>query len=179
MKSSHYVADEVDNDIRYELLIKKLVTHVRENMTIIDDETRLSNRCSRTTLWVIKIFRTMIENKMGMTIYERDDDGGEEQDIAAEPVVTAFNKNGVTELCLDLIADGVDDDLQNEAIKLLVGSLYKEGGNRNVQSLINTHLNRPDAHLFWNQARNIISKLRDWHEWHVDPMPTVEEGEDP
>ena len=174
-----YVADEVDHDIRYELLIKKLVTHVRQNMTIIDDETRLSNRCSRTTVWVIKIFRTMIENKMGMTIYERDEDGGEEQDIAAEPVVTAFNKNGVTELCLDLIADGVDDDLQDEAIKLLVASLFKEGGNRSVQSLINTHLSRPEAHLFWNQARNIITKLKDWHEWHVDPMPTVEDGEDP
>jgi hypothetical protein len=175
-----YVEDEVKHDIRYETLIKKLVAHVRENITIIDGETRLPPRCSRTTLWVIKIFRTMIENKMEMSIFDRDEDGGEEQDIAAEPVVTAFNKNGVTELCLDLIADGVDDELQDEAIKLCVGLLYKEGGSRAVQSLMNNHLKRADAHLFWNQTRNIITKLREWHEWRVgDELPEVEEGGDP
>ena len=48
-----------------------------------------------------------------------------------------------------------------------------------MQALMNSHLNRPEAHLFWNQARNIIIKLKDWHEWHVDPLPEVGEGEEP
>ena len=92
------------SDIRYEALIRKLVTHVRENIEIIDGETRLDARCTKTTLWIIKSFRTLIENKMGMDIYMRDEDGGEEEDEAAAPVVNALNSTGVTELCLDLIA---------------------------------------------------------------------------
>ena len=165
-----YIKDKEDGDIRYEALIRKLVLHVRENMEIIDEETRLSSRCTKTTLWVIKSFRTMIERKMGMTIEERDEEGGDEEDEAAEPVVTAFNTTGVTELCLDLIADGVDEALQVECIKLLVGVLFKEGGNRVVQDLMCKYLSRPDAYLFFAQARAIINKLKDWHTWNYESL---------
>ena len=65
---------------------------------------------------------------MGMTIYERDEDGGAEQDEAAAPVVNALNKCGVTTLCIDLICVGIDEVLQVECIKLSVALLFKEGG---------------------------------------------------
>ncbi len=172
-----YIKDASDSDIRYEPFIQKLVQHVRENLTIIDNETRLDARCTKTTLWLIKSFRRMIENKMGMDIYQRDDEGGEEQDIAAEPVITAFNSTGVTQLCLDLIAEGVDEELQNECIKLGVGMLFKEGGNRNVQGLMNEYLSRPEAHLFWSRVRAILKSLIDWHSW--EGVVELKEGEEP
>eukprot|EP00605_Chrysophyceae_sp_TOSAG23-4_P001929 GSChrysophyteH1.ASY1.ANO1.2132.1 assembled CDS len=177
IESLPYLADSSEIEIRYEPFIKKLVQHVRENIVIIDNETRIDERCTKTTLWCIKSFRRMIENKMGMNIFQRDDEGGEEQDIAAAPVVTAFNTMGVTELCLDLIADGVDDDLQDESIKLCVGLLFKEGGNRAVQQRMFEYLSRPEAELFFHQVRAIIRKLIDFHEWNG--VVEIEEDEEP
>jgi len=172
-----YIKDSSDYDIRYEPFIKKLVQHVRENITIIDNETRIDARCTKTTLWMIKSFRRMIENKMGMDIFERDEDGGEEQDLAAEPVITAFNTTGVTELCLDLIADGVDDELQEECINLCVGMLFKEGGSRAVQASMNKYLSRPEADLFFSRVRAILKELIDGHDWKG--IVELKEGEEP
>ena len=39
----------------------------------------------------------------GMNIYERDEDGGEEQDLATADVVRSYNTFGVTELCIGRI----------------------------------------------------------------------------
>eukprot|EP01042_Synura_sphagnicola_P023382 gene23382-29839_t len=88
---------------------------------------------------------------MGMSIYERDDDGGLEQDIAAAPVVNALNSCGATALCLDLIAVGIDEKLQLEAIKLGVALLFKEGGALEVQQIMNNHLNKTNSELFFKQ----------------------------
>lgn len=41
--------------------------------------------------------------------------------------MNALNSCGATALCLDLIAEGIDEDLQLEAIQLGVGLLFKEG----------------------------------------------------
>ena len=173
-----YVKDRtVKSDLRYELLIKKLVAHVRESMEIIDNETRIDNRTTITTIWLIRSFRAMIENKMGMTIYERDDDGGEEEDIASQDVKTALNTCGATALCLDLIVDGIDDELQEECMKLLVGLLFLEGGNREVQGLMNEYLGNRGAFLFFRQCRAIISELVLWHEFEAGKF--LEEGQEP
>ena len=75
----------------------------------------------------------MIEDAWGMDIYERDDEGGDEQDEASADIVGAFNSCGVTGLCLDMIAVGIHEDVQLEAIKLCVAMLFKEGGAKEVQ----------------------------------------------
>ncbi len=49
----------------------------RKLTEITETEKKLSLQCTKTTIWIIKSFRTMIENKWKMTIYERDEDGGE------------------------------------------------------------------------------------------------------
>jgi len=108
----------------------------------------------------------MIENRMGMSIYERDEDGGKEQDEAAAPVVNALNSCGATVLCLDLIADGIDDALQLEAIKLGVGLLFKEGGAINVQSIMNNHLMKTQSGLFFKQVQITLHRLQEWHTWN-------------
>ena len=165
------------SDLRYEVVIQKLVRHITDSMTIVNGEKRIDSEYTKTAIWIIKAFRTMIENKMGMTIYERDDDGGEEQDVAAAPVVTALNENGATALCLDLIATGVDEVLQNEAIKLIVGMLFKEGGARQVQSKVNSYLMNGKSELFFRQVRATIAKLISWHKWNG--IIVLEEGQEP
>jgi hypothetical protein len=172
-----FIADPVDADVRYESLIRKLVFHIRENITIVNNQKRMDPRVTTTSRWIVRAFRTMIENRMGMSIYERDDEGGAKQDQAAAPVVNALNTCGATALCLDLIADGIDENLKMEAIKLGVGLLFKEGGALEVQNIMNTHLRKSNSELFFKQVRLTIQKLQAWHNWHQ--IIELEAGEEP
>jgi hypothetical protein len=47
-----------------------------------------------------------------MTINERDELGGEEQDIAASQIIQIFESCGIVEICLDLISKGIQSKLQ-------------------------------------------------------------------
>lgn len=171
------ISDPVDADIRYETLITKLVTHIRSSVTTSETRKYMSPQTTRTSTWIIRAFRTMIENRMGMSIYERDDDGGLEQDIAAAPVVNALNTCGATTLCLDLIADGIDAKLQLEAVKLGVALLFKEGGALEVQTTMNSHLSKGNSECFFKQVRLTLQKLQAWHSWNQ--IIILEEGQEP
>jgi len=173
--------DLCESDIRFEPLVLKLVRHIQGCVQIVvhGDETikLMSARCTESSIWIIKLFRTMIESAWGMTIYERDDDGGEEQDEAAGEIMTILNKSGATEMCLDLIARGLDIPLQAEALKLLVALLFKEGGAFEVQKSINKHLSRQGSHLFFQQVRTMLQNLIAWHKWNG--IITLNEGDEP
>ena len=177
LESLPYVKDAVVSDLRYEAIIRKLVGHVYHNLSVVNNEKQIKTECLKTSIWIIKSFRTMIENRMGMSIYERDEGGGEEQDEAAWPVVNALNECGATALCLDLIAVGIDDDLQAEAIRLLVGMLFKEGGAIEVQTSIHNHLSTNNSVFFFKQVTNIIQKLIGIHSWNGVVVTT--NGEEP
>eukprot|EP01038_Epipyxis_sp_PR26KG_P008072 gene8072-10935_t len=173
-----FIANQlVVSDVRYETLIKKLVYHIRENIKVVNNQKRLDARVTKTSRWIIRAFRTMIENKMGMSIYERDENGGEEQDIAAAPVVNAFNSCGATALCLDLIADGIDEGIQLEAIRLGVGLLFKEGGALEVQGIMNNYLSKTNSELFFKQVRLTLQKLQAWHNWNG--IVVLDDGTEP
>lgn len=157
-------------DVRFEPLIEKLVAHIRGCLEVIthgeDTVKYMSTQATKTSIWLLKIFRSMIEKRWGMTIYERDDDGGEEQDEAVEDLMEVYNQSGMTELCLDLIARGLDVSLQSEALKLLVGMLFKEGGALPIQKSIYNHLAEPGSHMFFMTVRQILRNLMSWHQWN-------------
>ncbi|KAJ1428063.1 hypothetical protein B484DRAFT_450044, partial [Ochromonadaceae sp. CCMP2298] len=171
------LADAVDADVRYETLIRKLVQHIRDNFKYTNGQKRLDVRVTKTATWIIRAFRTMIENRMGMGIDQRDEEGGAEEDEAAAPVVNALNSCGATALCLDLIADGIDESLQMEAIRLGVGLLFKEGGALEVQGIMNNHLTKTSSNLFFKQVRLTLQKLQAWHTWNE--VIILGEGEEP
>lgn len=168
-------------DVCFEPFIEKLVSHIRGSVQIVihGDETIkvLTPNATKTSVWLLRIFRTMIENRWGMTIYERDDDGGEEQDDAVSDLMVVYNESGMTELCLDLISKGIDITLQSEALKLLVGMLFKEGGALAIQKSINVHLSRPGSDIFFRTVRQILHNMMTWHEWQG--VVTLAEGQDP
>ena len=112
----------VDGDLRFEALLQSLVCHVRGRLNVhvsgSEDFGRdgsgsrpqefceLDEQCTRTTRWILQILRRMVERKWGMSIDERDEDGGAEQDLLGEKLMTLFNKCQITTLCIDLIAVG-------------------------------------------------------------------------
>ena len=112
-----------------------------------------------------------------MSIYERDDDGGEEQDEAAAEIMSILNECGATKVCLNLLGRGVNVELQSEAIKLIVALLFMEGGALEVQKTIYNTLNRHGSDLFFLHMRSMLQDLIQWHRWHG--VITLEEGEEP
>ena len=171
------VRDVAPSDVRYETLLKKLIQSIRDSIEIDGEEKRMSSRDTKTATWTVRSFRTMIENKMGMNIFERDEGGGEEQDEAAAAVIAALSSCGATSLCLDLIADGIDEDLQLESIRLGVALLLKEGGALEIQKEMNEYLRKPSSEPFFKMVRLTMQKIQTWHSWHQ--IIILKEGEDP
>ena len=160
-----FLHENKESELQFEPLIHKLVDHVHDRLITRGDEKYLDPRCTESTKWVICCFRTLVENKWGMTIYDRDDNGGEAEDMASCAVVSALNDCGVTTLCLDLISIGIDNDLLLECVKLCVALLFKEGGHLRVQMTIHKHLETTSSDTFFLQIRSCVQKLISWHEW--------------
>jgi hypothetical protein len=122
-------AELTESDVRVDALFGKLVTHIRGSIhfTVVDSKVvaNIDIQRTKTAIWIIKSWRLLIEKKWGMTIYERDDDGGEEQDEAFHDIMVMLNDCGATILCFDLIVGGIDNELQMEALKLLVGMVIQ------------------------------------------------------
>lgn len=173
--------ENVTSSVRFEPLIERLVTHICGSIQIVihgDEAVKfIEPSTTKTDIWVLRILRTMVENRWGMTIYERDDDGGEEQDDAVIELMKVYNDSGVTNMCLDLIAKGVDIALQSEALKLLVAMLFKEGGALSIQKTIYAHLSKAGSEMFFKNVRTILQNLMSWHKWNG--VIILEEGEDP
>ena len=167
---------DVEADLRLEPVIKKFVSHVDSCMVVDENKKHLSRETTLSTIWTVRLFRRMIEQKWGMTIEERDEDGGEEQDIASEPVVELLNKHGGTDLCIDLIAVGIDQELVLEAVKLCVALLFKEGGNTSVQTTINKRLESTNSVLFFREIRTQFNDMRRFYEFG---SPVCEGDKDP
>lgn len=177
LESLPRASDKVVADIRFESLIKKLVQHISGSITRSESKKFLDASTTKTSTWIIKSFRDMIENKMNMTIFERDEDGGLEEDEAAAPVINALCQCGVVSLVLDLIADGLDSQLQLEAIYLGIALLFKEGGALRVQTLMYEHLSKTNSESFFQDVRVIIQKLKAWHDWRK--VIILKDGEEP
>jgi hypothetical protein len=174
------IADDVEAEIRYEPTIRKLVTHTR-NLIKKDKQKKFIPRdCVDTVIWTIQLFRAMIETKWTesfqeregkdagkMGIDERDEDGEEEEDEAAGPVQDTLDDCGATILCLDVIADGMNEKVVEEGVNLMVALLFREGGNKKVQKTIYDHLNQRGTDHFFEEIRNRLKKMMEWHQIKV------------
>ena len=69
-------------------------------------------RSTKTSSWVVKLLTVMLENKWGMTVAERDDDGGEEEDEKAANLIEVYHSIDVMPMCLTLMSKGIDPMLQ-------------------------------------------------------------------
>ena len=155
------IAEEGEwTDLRYEAVLEAWVEFIRNNIKHKGKGKTMTAADTKSATWIIRLMRSMIEYEWGFSIDERDDDGDEESDEVVKPVQDALNQVGATTLCLDLIAPGMDLRLMLEAVKLLVGLLYKEGGNVDVQTTINEHLRKDESSYFFAAAQERSSFFR-------------------
>jgi hypothetical protein len=152
-----------------QLLVSRIVDFLRESIAEsisvsgVGSTTVIKLSVRRTMITSLRLFRTMIEQKWGMTIYERDDDGGQEQDDLSQETVDMINDAGGANLCIELIAPGVDQAIQIEAIKLCIALLFKEGGALKTQQIIATHLKGGRINSFIRQVITLVDHLTLWH----------------
>jgi hypothetical protein len=101
-------------DLRSEHVISGLVQYIRSSMRpgSIRGNRYLDSENTVLAMWVVKIFRRLIESRWGMDIDSRDRKGGEDQDRAGGAIQSRLNNNGATDLCLELIAPGIDTALK-------------------------------------------------------------------
>lgn len=104
------------SDIRFEPIFEKIISHIRATVQISTQGDEIvkyiSPEATATAMWALEIFRTMIEKRWGMTIFERDENGGEEQDAAIADILGVYHSCGIAEMCLDLISKGINEPLQ-------------------------------------------------------------------
>jgi len=170
-------ADDVVAEIRYEPTLKKLISHTRNLIKKEKGKKFIPRDCVDTAIWTIQLLRAMIETKWTeslhkregpeagkMGIDERDDEGEEEEDEAAGPVQDALDECGASILCLDVIADGMNEVVVEEGVNLLVALMFREGGNKKVQATIFEHLNQRGTGPFFEEIRNRLRKMMEWHQ---------------
>jgi hypothetical protein len=145
-------------DLRKQLLVRRLVAHVEASVRSSSSggsaSKHMSPECARTTKWIMQFFRNMIETKWGMSVDDRGEDGGSEQDQAAVATQLLLNNWGVTALCLDLVCAGIHNEVKIEAINLLIALLFREGGHHAVQAKIREHLDSHDSTAFFVEVND-------------------------
>jgi hypothetical protein len=186
LKDLPSVADAVDDlkqqkigILRYEPLLRKLVAHTRSQLEVRGDRKSLLQAHVHSTIWTMKLFREMIEHEWGFTYEERDQDGDKYSDERVEAVQDALTEAMAPEMCLDFIAKGLSHEVVNEATKLLMSLLYREGGNEKVQEAIHHHFEESNSEFFFAQASDMMRLISAWQtSASADPDQTAEDGDD-
>ena len=57
----------MDDEIRYEPLLKKMIRHAQDLLEVGPDRKTLAREYHASTLWVLQLLRTMIEVEWGFT----------------------------------------------------------------------------------------------------------------
>jgi hypothetical protein len=164
--------------LRYEPLLCKLVAHTRSQLEVRGDRKNLAQSCVHSTIWTMKLFREMIEHEWGFTYEERDEEGDDFSDEKVKKVQDALTEAQAPEMCLDFIAKGLSHEVVNEATKLLMSLLYREGGNLKVQQSIHHHLEESNSEFFFAQASDIMRLISQWQTSASGEMAESNEAED-
>jgi hypothetical protein len=163
IKALTRLADPVTDEIRYEPLLKKLIRHAQDLLVISAGRKSLGREYHASVLWILRLFRTMIEDEWGFTYEARDNDGDENSDAAAWPVQSSLAECGACELCINLIANGIDRQVVIEALRLLVALLLREGGSPVVQSAMNQHfMSDKGSSMFFFKLNDMLGEILLW-----------------
>ena len=158
------VHDPIDANVRFEPLIKKLTTHFRSSIKRSPLSRSIHEGSVETCAWFLKAMRHLIEDALHVTFEQLDDIdiGSIIESSEVERLRVVFNEQGVTYLCLDLIAVGVEHSIYIESIKLLIMMLLKSGGSPQIQKSIYLYLYETDSILFFEHIKDMIESIKTW-----------------
>jgi hypothetical protein len=145
--------------IRLEPLLGKLVRHTTGLIQTHGDRKLLLVEHVPSTVWLLRLFRHMIEEKWKFGVEDRDEKGSEESDRHALPIINALEGAHTVRMCIDLVAKGLDKEVVWEATRLLVTMLFVEGGNRTVQQTMHAHFEDSSSEMFFFVIREMLAQI--------------------
>jgi hypothetical protein len=161
---SQYDHVHVGSDVRLEPLILKLMMHIKSQLKTSVISRTMERKASETTLWLLKTLRLMLEKNMECTVKDICEPTFHLGAASAKVIYLqdTMNSSGVTELCMDLIAVGIDQAICVQAAELLVCILARSGGNTDSQLTINSYLSLTDSSLFFEEIKELVEQQVIW-----------------
>lgn len=155
---------ESESDVRFEPLVKKVCSHFRSMIVRNTLSRSIEESSVEICVWFLRALRTLFEDTLGVNCDELDEIDVEnvKDSKKLKRLRSAFNENGVTFLCLDLIAVGIEHELYIEAIKLLVAMLLRKGGSSEIQRKVYYYLIETDSLLFFELLKDLIENMKTW-----------------
>lgn len=129
-ESIPYVSDTTKSDFRFEPLIEKICTHLRSMIERNRFTMSVDSKVTKAATFYIKSLRNKFENISDIFIENIicwNNTHIPEDDETVSSLRNIYNECGVTELCFDFLALGVDKDLQSESLKMLIILLSSSG----------------------------------------------------
>ena len=156
------IADPVQSDVRLEPFLLKITTHIRTQIEKTSASSSLNKSVMTATVWLLRTLRFIIEKSLGCSIEQLCDPLHSRDSLEVGWFHDVFNATGVTFLCLDLIAIGIEVSISVEAAKMLSVLCAKPGGNIVVQKTIYRYLSETDSTLFFEQVKEILEMQMLW-----------------
>jgi hypothetical protein len=181
------VRDLVDSDIRLEPIVNKICTHLTSQLKKTTFSRTLPEGITKSTSWLLRSLHQFIECKLAASNeldirnpLNREKNANDtvlkllwksfKINFLFDPKVVVWhtsldffretlNDNGVTMLCLELIAVGINKQIVIQAITLINSLLCKAGGSAIIQHSINSYLRDSDSVLFFELLKDMIEYL--------------------
>jgi hypothetical protein len=149
--------------VRLEPLLSRLCRHIQSRLERNPGAVSLDRNSVATTLWLVETWSFVISRELELdpqvlgtlecVVIEVSEPRRYQQ---------ALNHSGVTVLCLQLIAVGIEASLQVACVKLLTLLLLSNHGNRAVQNTIFRYLSQNESVLFFEAAKDMIDQQMLW-----------------
>lgn len=163
-KSIPWTDETVQSDVRFEPLLKKLTSHFRSLIKRTPLSRSIHESAVDTCKWLLKALRHLFEDALGVScdhFYDIDVTLVQNSPRLMK-LRQVYNDNGVTYLCLDLIAVGMDHGIYIEAMRMLIALMLKSGGCLDIQKSINLYLFETDSILFFELIKDMVESLKSW-----------------
>jgi hypothetical protein len=166
-----------DHDVRLEPLISKLVNHIRSCIKTNLSHSRTLTMNLHESIWLLRTFRLLFEQFLNITIEHNLDVNMLEvhNNSKVKRWRKLLNETGITSLCMDFIAIGMDSTLCIEAINLLVVLLAEPGGSKDVQQTILKYLKDNDSSPFFVQLKELITEIFTWYQKEAENVEVVDD----
>jgi hypothetical protein len=151
-----------NSDIRLESFIEKVCMDMKNRIVYTSRSKMLDATAVDIAKWFIEIWTSIIENEIGLSV---DDIANPECILFVNKPTkfqSIFNDRGVTDLCLDIIAIGMETSFCVQVIRLLIAIMAISGGNVEVQTRIHKFLWEKNSTYFFEQIKDLIDSQITW-----------------
>jgi hypothetical protein len=169
---------EDDSRLNVESFVMRLMQQLKGYIKY-GAHTRVLGGHLQESIWLIRTLRRLFEKMMNKSIeFTVDLDMDQcESNALTEKWRDIFIQCGVTRMCIEFIAVGMDPVLQLESINLLVVMLAKRGGASSVQEEAYRVLKEADSTLFFMSFKEILSDVLMWYQKESEGVTTLAEDD--